>query len=102
MTARSLLCAVVASAIAAPAFAQQRAPEQYRELQQSMSSQLERGLDEPFKGVTTNGTPVAGLFPLRSTGVSTEPVNAAARAFLSALLPEQRGAVQFAVDDEEW
>ena len=31
-------------------------------------------LDEPFKGVTTNGTVMPGLFPIRSTGVSTAPV----------------------------
>ena len=29
---------------------------------------------EPFKGVTTNGTIEAGLFPIRSTGVTTAPV----------------------------
>ena len=31
-------------------------------------------LDEPFKGVTSNGTVTPGLFPIRSTGVSTAPV----------------------------
>jgi hypothetical protein len=49
----------------------------------------ERGLAEPFKGVTTDGKVVGGLFPVRSTGVSTEPVRKAAEAFLAALTPEQ-------------
>jgi hypothetical protein len=59
-------------------------------------------LQEPFKGVTTNGTLTPGLFPIRSTGVSTAPVKAAALAFLSSLTPEQRGKTTFPVDDLEW
>jgi hypothetical protein len=60
------------------------------------------GLAEPFKGVTTNGTVQTGLFPLRSTGVSTEPARRAAAAFLDALTPEQRKKTAFAADDIEW
>jgi hypothetical protein len=73
--------------------------ERYR----TMSKQAEeRGLAEPFKGITTDGTPQTGMFPIRSTGVSTEPVRKAAKAFLHVLTPEQRKATQFAVDDPEW
>ena len=61
-----------------------------------------RALDEPFKGITTDGNVVPGLFAVRSTGVSTEPVAAAARAFLAALSAEQRAKTTFAVDDGEW
>jgi Protein of unknown function (DUF3500) len=57
---------------------------------------------EPFKGVTTNGTVVAGLFPIRATGVTTAPTRQAAVAFLEALTPEQRKRTTFAVDDGEW
>ena len=56
----------------------------------------------PFKGITTNGEPVRGLFPVRSTGVSTEPVRVAAEKFLGALSEEQRRKTAFAVDDVEW
>jgi hypothetical protein len=59
-------------------------------------------LDEPFKGVTTNGTVTPGLFPIRSTGVSTAPVRNAAVAFLVSLSPEQRAKTTFPVDDSEW
>ena len=59
-------------------------------------------LDEPFKGVTTNGTVMPGLFPIRSTGVSTAPVRTAAVAFLASLSPEQRAKTAFPVDDLEW
>ena len=44
----------------------------------------------------------AGLFAIRSTGVSTEPVRNAAEAFLAALTEEQRDKTMFAVDDPEW
>ena len=67
------------------------------------SEQSEReGLAQPFKGITTNGTVVPGLFKVRSTGVSTEPVRPAAATFLAALTPDQRARTLFAVDDPEW
>jgi Protein of unknown function (DUF3500) len=59
-------------------------------------------LAEPFKGVTANGTIEQGLFPIRSTGVSTSPVRDAAQKFLAGLTPEQRGATTYPVDDAEW
>jgi len=59
-------------------------------------------LAEPFKGVTTDGTLVEGLFPIRSTGVTTAPVREAAETFLSALTDEQRGRTTYPVDDAEW
>jgi hypothetical protein len=68
-----------------------------------MSEQAEaRGLAEPFKGVTTNGTIIPGLFGIRSTGVSTEPVRKAAFAFLASLNPDHRSKTTFPVDDIEW
>ena len=36
-----------------------------------------KGLAEPFKGLTANGEVAPGLFPIRSTGISTEPVTTA-------------------------
>jgi hypothetical protein len=68
-----------------------------------MSQEAEaRGLAEPFKGVTTNGDVVSGLFPIRSTGVSTAPVRRSADAFLATLTPKQRSKTIFSVDDPEW
>jgi hypothetical protein len=61
-----------------------------------------RALAEPFKGVTTNGTVIPGLYSIRSTGVSTEPVMRAANAFITGLTPEQRAKTQYPVDDDEW
>jgi hypothetical protein len=62
----------------------------------------ERGLAEPFKGITANGEVAQGLFPLRSTGVSTGPVRAAAEKFLAALTEEQRRKTLYPMDDLEW
>jgi len=60
------------------------------------------GLAEPFKGITANGQIESGLFAIRSTGVSTEPVRKAAAGFLAGLTPAQRAKTVFAVGDVEW
>jgi hypothetical protein len=57
---------------------------------------------EPFKGISATGTIEPGLFPIRSTGVSTAPVREAAQKFLQGLTDEQRTKTVFSVDDEEW
>jgi hypothetical protein len=68
-----------------------------------MSQEAEaRGLAEPFSGITKDGNIVSGLFAIRSTGVSTEPVRQAAAAFLTSLSMEQRARTLFPVDDDEW
>ena len=59
-------------------------------------------LAEPFRGVTTAGTVVPDLFPIRSTGVSTAPVQQAAERFLASLTDEQRSRTVFPIDDSEW
>ena len=57
---------------------------------------------EAFVGVTTDGEVVADLFPLRATGVSTEPMRTAANGLIAVLTPEQRARTLFAADDDEW
>src|SRR5262245_46240334 len=48
------------------------------------SLQFEKtGLADPFKGVTTDGKIAPGLYAIKSTGVSTDPVRKAAEAFLA-------------------
>ena len=61
-----------------------------------------RGLAEPFRGITTDGRVVPGLYAIRSTGVSTAPVREATERFLATLSPEQRARTMFADDDDEW
>lgn len=60
------------------------------------------GLAEPFKGITSDGQVEPGLFGIRSTGVSTAPVRAAADTFLAGLTPTQRDKTVYLVDDPEW
>ena len=53
------------------------------------------GLAEPFKGVTAKGEVEAGLFPVHSTGVSTEASRKTAAAFAASLNDEQRKKTMF-------
>jgi len=88
---------------AATALAQPPDPAEYAERSRRVSAQMEaRGLADPFVGVTTDGRPLEGLFPIRSDGVDTAPAIRAATAFLAALTSEQREQTQFPVDDAEW
>lgn len=67
-----------------------------------MAELEQQTLSEKFRGITTSGTPAPGLFPVRSSGVSTTPVRNAAEAFLGSLTEEQRKPTVYAVDDQEW
>jgi hypothetical protein len=98
--------ALTMAAVGAAVLARQGGPSdpaEFRERARKFTEQLEsKGLAEPFKGITTDGRIVEGLFPIRSTGVSTEPVRRAAAGFISTLTPEQRKVTVFPVDDDEW
>jgi hypothetical protein len=59
-------------------------------------------LKEPFKGISAAGEIAFGLFPLRKTGVSTQPLLDAVKAFLASLDAKQGAAVRFDVDSEIW
>ena len=68
-----------------------------------MSDEYEaEGLAEKYTGVTTHGAPAEGLFGIHSTGVSTEPIQRAAKDFLGSLTSEQVAKTVFPVDDPEW
>jgi hypothetical protein len=84
---------VTAIAVAAPDVF--RAPVKLRDVSASLWA-------EPFKGVTTDGKVVPGLFALAQTGVSTEPVRKAAAAFVASLNEAQRKKTLFPVTDDEW
>jgi Protein of unknown function (DUF3500) len=74
-----------------------------KERVERMSREAEaKGLAEPYQGIATKDGIQRDLFPVRSTGVSTEPVRKAAEAFLASLTEEQRSATVFPVDHPEW
>ena len=56
----------------------------------------------PFRGITTNGQIERGLFPIRSTGVSTRPVQVAAQRFLGSLNAAQKKRTQYPMDSVRW
>jgi len=62
----------------------------------------EASLSEAFKGITTDGKIVPGLFPIQSTGVSTRPIREAAEAFLSSLGAQDRARTLFPVEGDTW
>jgi hypothetical protein len=92
---------IAASLLARDGFAE--TAEETRARFRKMSEEAERrGLAESFKGITTDGKVVDGLFPIKPTGVSTAPARQAAEKFLSSLTAEQRAKVLFPIDDAEW
>lgn len=66
------------------------------------ASQEQLAIDEKFVGVTTSDGIQKGLFPIKRTGVSTEPLVAAALNFLGALTPTQQARTRFNIEDIEW
>ena len=97
---RWITIAVVLMAVLATARAAQQGYQERRIAQSTQADQ--RGLAEPFKGVTAAGSIEPGLFAVRSTGVSTAPVQKTAAAFLQSLSAEQRAKTVFGVEDDEW
>ena len=61
-----------------------------------------QALKDPFVGITADGSVESGLFEIRSTGISTEPVMDAALAFLYSLDDDKKRQLRFRVDDLEW
>ncbi|MGH8188900.1 MAG: DUF3500 domain-containing protein [Steroidobacteraceae bacterium] len=99
MPVSRVLAVAAAVALATIAAAQTDLSERFKQMSEAAEA---RGLAEPFKGVTTNGELVSGLFPIRSSGVSTEPVRRSAEAFIAALTEAQRTKALYPVDDDEW
>lgn len=59
-------------------------------------------LKEPFRGITATGEIEHGLFPLRKSGVTVQPLIDAASVFLASLDRVQRETVLFDVAAETW
>ena len=62
-----------------------------------------RGLaDQPFIGVTTDGHPIPGLFPIKASVASTTPIREATLALLASLSPQQKALACHPIDSVEW
>ena len=105
-TRRDFLSSLIGAAVLAPwVMCQQEAqsPSEIAERFRRMSEDYEKeGLAAPFKGITTGGEVMPGLFEIKPTGVSTEPVRNAAAAFIETLNPVQLARTIYPVDDVEW
>jgi hypothetical protein len=95
-----IVIATLALLIAAIVFAQ-AADRQERFRRMSERAEAE-GLVDPYRGITIAGEITPGLFPVESTGVSTDSLRAAAVTFLGSLTSEQRHRTEYAIDDSEW
>jgi hypothetical protein len=104
-TRRSFLFASAAAALSGFKVLCQDTPLTEERFQRfrSFSEELQnKGISEPFRGITAEGALQPGLFPVRPTGVSTESVRRAAERFLSSLNAEQRNRTLVPVDSLEW
>lgn len=102
LTRRTLIRTVVPGAILAPGAFSQNVSDMAERFRQMSADYERKGLAEPFKGITANGTVEPGLFEIHSTGVPTAPVRIAAERFLVSLTAAQRNRTMFVVDDPEW
>ena len=67
-----------------PVVSARATPEKLPERLQQYLADGEASVAQPFKGISADGRPVRGLFPIAPTGVSTQPITEAARQFLDA------------------
>jgi len=68
----------------------------------NFSAGAARALGQPFRGVATSDGIDLGLFPIKSTGVSTAPIREAADNFLATLSTADLSRTHFAINDPEW
>ena len=81
---------------------QSQYPSNLLEQKGSFSAGAARALGQPFRGVATSAGIVEGLFPIKSTGVSTMPIRVAAERFLATLSTADLSRSHFAINDPEW
>lgn len=66
------------------------------------SEALATALAQPYQGVEVSDGKREDLFPIESTGASTDSIVGAATEWLSSLNDAQLSRSQFAIDDPEW
>ena len=98
-----VLAGLMAIGLASLASPQQQGPNiQTLAEKKVVSDRLTASLAEPFVGVRTSAGVTEGLFPIRATGVSTEPIRKAAAAFIASLTADQARRTVFDIEDPEW
>ncbi|MGJ5813408.1 DUF3500 domain-containing protein [Paludibaculum fermentans] len=102
LSRRMLFSTLIPGAILAPQAFPQNTADMAEAFRRRSAEAESKGLADPFKGITANGSIEPGLYDLHSSGVSTAPVRTAVERFLASLTNEQRSRTLFAVDDPEW
>ncbi len=69
---------------------------------QSLLSGWEKLLNEPFRGITTDGNVVPGLYTPLPEGAPTLAMIEATNALLALMTPEQKKSSIFPVDSNQW
>ena len=103
-TRREFLSSMIAATVLTPwAFGQEQTRVDMAERFRQRSEEFETtGLAAPFKGITTDGNVIPGLFDISPAGVSTEPIRNAAEKFIATLTSVQLARTMFPVDDIKW
>lgn len=101
---RAFLSSLVSAFVFLPwAYGQEKTPVGMAERFRQWSEEAEQeGLASPFRGITTDGAAMPGLFQISPSGVSTEPVRNAAERFIASLNNVQLAKTMFPVDDIQW
>ena len=101
---RAFLSSLVSAFVFLPlAYGQEKNPVGMAEQFRQMSEEAEqKGLAAPFRGITTDGNVMPGLFQISPSGVSTEPVRNAAERFIASLNNVQLAKTMFPVEDLQW
>ncbi|MFC9553769.1 DUF3500 domain-containing protein [Rhodococcus sp. NPDC056960] len=69
---------------------------------QHVFREYNENLAAPFVGLTSDGTPRPGLYPIRDTGITNTELVSAASAFIAGLDSDQRDKGVLPVDANEW
>lgn len=68
----------------------------------ALKAEWDRLAREPFRGITSDGTPEPDLFSLVDEGFDPTPAVAAAEALLATMTPDERQATCKSLDAREW
>lgn len=103
MISRISILALLLSALLTPSLSlAQQYPDQLLTQKSNFMRGAAQAMGEPFRGVTTPDGIVANLFPVKTTGVSTASLRAAAEAYLAGLDTVELSRSHFAIHDPEW
>lgn len=98
----SFACFVLTACASTPEPEQWTYDPQLLSVKTMFAENEQAALATPYVGIATSEGVQSGLFPIRATGVSTEPIRLAAERFLATLTPVQATRTVHAVDDPEW